>query len=66
MLTYQMFNNWTLDETRSFAKTTLTQRMVAGDIIRGFGAAWGLIPLFAPPGASYVPADRARESIFLK
>jgi len=65
MLTYQWFNNWTTAETRAYASKTLAGRMTTGDIIRGFGAAWGVIPLFAPPPASYVPAAHARESIFL-
>jgi hypothetical protein len=118
MLGYQRFHNWTYEQTRAYAKATITQRRNAGDIIRGFGAVWGvsrgwicrlyvdsllsktqllhsycqptflaayslwntsepplcllhchvlkLIPLFAPVPTTYVPADRARESIFLK
>lgn len=65
MTTYQLFHNWTYSQTRSYARETLMQRRTAGDIIRGFGAMWGLIPLFAPVPTSYVPAEYARESIFL-
>lgn len=66
MQTYEVFNNWTRDETLAYAKKTIAGRLAVGDFIRGFGATWGLIPLFAPPTPSYVPAEYARESIFLK
>lgn len=62
----QTFYNWSTAETRSYAKATLAKRLATGDFIRGFGAAWGLIPLFAPPSKTYAPASYARESIFLK
>lgn len=42
MLTYQMFHNWTYSQTRSYAQATLLQRRTFGDLIRGFGAVWGV------------------------
>jgi hypothetical protein len=42
MTTYQLVHNWTYSQTRSYARETLMQRRTAGDIIRGFGAMWGV------------------------
>ena len=65
MEAYKMIRNYTDSQASNYALTTISSRYQLGSIISGIAVQWGLITLFAPPGDTYVPADRQREKLFL-
>ena len=58
------FYGWAEEETLAVAASTLQQRMYTGDFINAIGVCWGIIPFFAT-NPTYVPQEKAAESIFL-
>ena len=62
---YQAVRNLSDDDAQSYAAATLAGRRAFGNVILAMGVQWGLMGLFVGPTASFVPADRQAEKLFL-
>jgi pimeloyl-ACP methyl ester carboxylesterase len=64
-LAASVYFNQTQTQTETLAKLSLTPRLLFCDIIRFLGIQWGLVSLFVPFDANFVPKERQAEKLFL-